>query len=145
MTIRPFRDQDRGPVLALLGGDPRTLDSPSNRIHVAQEGGVVVGAVVWTQPDAGEEAQLGIVTVSLPGRRHLFYQLVRACAVDALARGFQRARFDVLDRALLALLERDFTITAQPLGWNPQTHEPVEWRVAVDLADALKQLAKVGV
>jgi hypothetical protein len=141
MTIRPFRDQDRGPVLTFLG-DPRAIDSPSNHIHVAEENGTIVGAVIWTQPDAGDEALLGAV-IAPPGRLDLFYSLVRSTAEDALARGFKQATFTIRKPGLLALLQRDFTISPQPAAWNPHTHKPVQWRIAVDLPDALRQLAQV--
>ena len=138
MPIRPFRDQDRGAVLTFLG-DPRAIDSPSHRLHVAEEGGAIVGAVVWTQPDAGEEAWLGTV-IAPPERWDLFYGLVKATAEDALARGFKRARFTLQDKRLLDKLRRDFTIVPQPSGWNPRTHQPVAWEVTVELEDALRQL-----
>ena len=141
MTIRPFRDQDRGPVLTFLG-DPRAIDSPSNRLHVAEEGGAIVGAVVWTQPDAGEEAQLGTV-IAPPERWDLFYGLVKATAEDALARGFQRARFTLHDKRLLDKLQRDFTIAAEVVGRDPSSGRAMAWEVLVDLPDALRQLAGV--
>ena len=142
MAIRPFRDQDRAEVLTLVG-DPRTIDSPGHHLHVAEDEGAIVGAVVWLQPDAGDEAYLGSVTVNVPDRWDLFYSLVRQTALDAQQRGFTKAVFTVHDPRLLRRLERDFIIDPQPSGWNPVTHEPVQWRVAVDLADALRQLERV--
>ena len=41
-AIRPFREEDRGAVSALLG-DARAIDSPDHRLHVAEESGRVVG------------------------------------------------------------------------------------------------------
>ena len=141
MTIRPFRDQDRGPLLTFLG-DARGIDSPSHRLHVAEEGGAIVGAAVWTQPDAGEEPLLGTV-IAPPGRWDLFYGLVKAAAQDALARGFKRARFTLLDRRLLVKLRRDFSIAPVVLGRDPRTGRAVSWEVLVELPDAIRQLDQV--
>lgn len=141
MTIRPFREQDRGTLLTLLG-DPRAIDSPSHRLHVAEEGGQIVGAVVWTQPDAGEEALLGTVTAP-PERWDLFYGLVKATAEDALARGFKRARFALFDRRLLDKVRRDFSIAPVVVGRDPRSGRAMSWEVLVDLPDALRQLDQV--
>ncbi len=143
MPVRPLTNKDRAQVLTLLG-DPRTIDSPSNHLHVAEENGVVVGAVVWVQPSAGEEALLGAVAAPA-GRRDLFYELVKATAEDAVSRGFSKAIFTIRRPALLQRIERDFTITAEASGWNPTTHQPVQWDVHVDLKDALQQLQQAGV
>ena len=141
MTIRPFRDQDRGPVLTFLG-DPRTLDSPSHRLHVAEEAGAIVGAAVLIVPDAGDQVSLGFVTAP-PGRRDLFYRLVRACAQDALSRGFTRGYFPIHDERLLDLLRRDFAIAPIVVGRDPLTGRVTSWEVPVDLADAVRQLDRV--
>ena len=141
MTIRPFRNQDRAPVLTFLG-DARVIDSPSHRLHVAEEGGTIVGAAVWTQPDSGEEALLG--TVFAPRERwDLFYGMVKAAAEDALAHGFKRARFTLLDRRLLDKLRRDFSIAPVVVGRDPRTGTAMSWEVLVDLPDALRQLDQV--
>lgn len=138
MTVRPFRDEDRRQVLALLG-DARAIDSASSRLHVALEGGVE-GVSLWIRPAAGDTPLLGAVTLKDPDRFDLLYQLAAAACQDAIASGFTRGHFEVQQPALLRRLRRDFTIDPQPSGWHPVTGQPVQWDVEVDLQDALQQL-----
>jgi hypothetical protein len=140
---RPLEPRDRERALDLLG-DARTLDSPSSRIHVLEDEGVVSGAAVVSLPDVGDEAQLGAIALETPGDLNAVYRLAAACARDALAAGFRRGTFILLDHRLLDLLRRDFTIDARPSGWDPVTARPLQWEVTVDLDDALAQLARVG-
>ncbi|KKN72538.1 hypothetical protein LCGC14_0410420 [marine sediment metagenome] len=140
MAIRFIQPADHVKAQGLLGG-PRTLDAPGNRVHVAEENGKIVGATVWAQPDDGE-AILGDVVAPM-GRRDLYYGLIKAAVTDALARGFTKGVSTVHRKALLNQLERDFTLTANPSGWNPLTQAPVEWTIHVDLEDLLLQLEAV--
>ncbi len=152
MTIRPFREEDRDRVLALLG-ERWAIDSPSHHLQVLEastgstglEAGVA-GVALWVEPDAGEEAYLGLVAVTAgpaPGDWRPFYRLVAGCAREAVDRGFGRGYFSVHDRGLLGRIQRDFDVRPEPSGWDPATREPVQWEVHVDLQDALRQLERV--
>jgi hypothetical protein len=141
--VRPYRASDRERALELLG-DTRALDSPSSRVHVLEDEGVVSGAAVLVLPDAGDEAYLGTISLASPGDLSATYALAAACALEALDAGFRRGRFTLLDHRLLDLLRRDFTIDARPSGWDPVTAATHQWDVTVDLEDALAQLERVG-
>lgn len=140
LVARRYVSADRASVLALLG-DARAIDSPSSRIHVVEQAGAVVGAVVWVRPDAGDEAYLGAV-MAPAGRRDLFYALIAACAQDAIAQGFALARFDVRNERLLRRIERDFVVAPRVAGRSPTTGQALSWQVRVDLQDALAQLQR---
>lgn len=141
-AIRPFREEDRAQALAFLE-DARAIDSPGHRVHVAEgEAGAVKGVALWVKPDAGEEGYLGLVAVGAPGRWDLFYRLVAAAAQDALDQGFRRGFFVVPNKGLLARIQRDFDVEPQPSGRDPVTGEPAQWRIHVDLEDALRQLER---
>jgi len=139
MSTRRYTAADRSAAIDQLG-DRRAVDQAAHRLHVA-EGGPAAGVALWVEPLPGRdsEALLGTVKVAVEDRR-LFYQLVAACAQDALDRGFERARFTVRDRRLLLRIQRDFIIEPQAIGRDPETGEAVEWEVSVDLQDALEQL-----
>ncbi len=132
--VRAYTASDRAAALDLVG-DPRAIDDASHRIRMARNG---AGLAIWLRPANGLPL-LGPVLTKTPNRR-LFYELVQSCAQDAIALGHRRACFVLKDRRLLSLLERDFTIDARPYGHDPATGTAVEWRVEVDLADALRQL-----
>jgi hypothetical protein len=125
----------------LLAG-AEALASRGNLVYVHADG-PAQGLAVFSVPDAGDTARLGLVFTppGVPWSR--FYRLVRACVDEALARGFRKGRFEVRDAALLARLQATFTIDPQPFGRDPLTGEPVTWSVEVDLADALAQLGAV--
>ncbi len=139
-ATRPFRPEDRAPAIAQLG-DARAVDQVSHRIHTAT-GGPAAGVAVWVEPGPGGEPYLG--EVKLPNDdRHLFFQLIEACARDAIERGYQHATFTVHDARLLSLIQRTFTVEAIPAGWDPESGQPVQWDIRVDLQDALEQLQRV--
>lgn len=138
--VRPYEERDRDDVLAVLG-DARAIDSPCNRLFVASHS-PSAGVAVWVKPDAGEEGYLGAVETPAGGWK-LFYQLVAAACEDAIAQGFRRGYFTVLDDKLLRRLERTFDIHPEACGWEPNTGRPVQWEVHVDLTDALRQLQAV--
>ena len=142
MAIRPFRKQDRAAVLGLLD-EARAIDSPNHRLHVAEEGGGVVGVALWRQPDSGDEAFLGAVVVSQPNRWDLLYGLVAAAVRDALDRGVRTGSLTLSDERLLAKIQRDFPFQPTPSAWEPNTGRPVEWEIRADLADALQALERV--
>lgn len=143
-TVSRFDENDRADVLALLGGDERTLDSPNHRVHVAKDGGQVIGAVLWLRPDAIGETMLGAVTLSpgSEGNRPLFYKLIAACIQDAVDEGFQKGYATIRDAGMVALLDRDFDITVTESAWEPNTRTAVQWEIHVDLADVLAQLQR---
>ncbi len=143
MTVRTYEEGDRTELIALVG-DARAIDSPTHRLRVAEEDGKVVGFALWHQPDAGGTAVLGSVIVPQSGRWGLVYALVAATARDALARGFVQAQFTINSHTLLNRLQRTFTIDARPSAWKPNTDQPVEWEVTVNLVDALEQLEGVA-
>ncbi|MGB2695279.1 MAG: hypothetical protein WBD55_08855 [Dehalococcoidia bacterium] len=155
MPVRPYRKQDdRSAVLALLQ-DTRAIDSPSARLQVVDERGVT-GAALWVRPDAGADPYLGSVIVTtddgagLPDpkgpveRWQQAYQLVAGCVEDALTQGFERGHLIIASEALRRHIERDFTFRIEPAGWDPRTGEPAQWRIDVDLNDALEQLRRAA-
>ena len=139
-ATRPYRPTDRTSAIAQLG-DARAVDQVSHRIHTA-EGGPAVGVAVWVEPGPGGEPYLGAVKLPSDNRR-LFYQLIEACAQDALDRGYQHASFTVHEAQLLSLIRRDFTVEATPAGWDAENGRPVQWDIRVELQDALEQLQRV--
>lgn len=139
-ATRPYQPTDRASAIAELG-DARTVDQASHRIHTA-EGGPAAGVAVWVEPGPGGEPYLGDVKLPTDDRR-LFYQLIEACAQDALSRGYEHASFTVQDAQLLSLIQRTFTVKATPAGWDPESGRPVQWDIRVELRDALEQLQKV--
>ncbi len=139
-ATRPYETSDRASAIEQLG-DARAVDQVSHRIHTA-ESGPAAGVAVWVEPGPGGEPYLGAVKVPSDDRQ-LFYQLIEACAQDALDRGYQHASFTVHDARLLSLIRRDFTVEATPAGWDPESGQPVQWDIRVDLQDALEQLQRV--
>ena len=136
-SIRPYEPADRAAALALL--DTRALDDDAHRILVSDD---VKGLALWVRPQAGDLAYLGpIITTTLD--RRLFYELVRACALDAIDVGFKRAYFVMNDARLVARIRRDFTVTVTVYARNGKMQEPTSWRIEVDLEDALAQLEAV--
>ena len=94
------------------------------------------------EPGPGGEPYLG--EIKLPSDdRHLFYQLIQACAQDAVAGGHEHGSFTVHDARLLSLIQRTFSVEAIPAGWSPETGLPVQWDIRVELQDALNQLRTV--
>ena len=138
---RPYRESDRQRAAAVLG-DAAFLQAAGSHAHVS-ESGADDGIAVWREPAGAEEPYLGAVIVPAGAPRQRFYRLVLACAEDAQGRGFTRARFRLKDARLLARLRRDFTVDPRPCGREPNTGRPVEWEIVVELADALRQLARV--
>ncbi len=139
-ATRPYRPTDRASAIAQLG-NARAVDQVSHRIHTA-EGGPAAGVAVWVEPGPGGEPYLGAVKTSSDNRQ-LFYQLIEACAQDAYDQGYEHATFIVHDAQLLSLIRRDFTVEATPAGWDPESGQPVQWDIRVDLQDALEQLQRV--
>ena len=149
-AVRPLRAGERAQAAQLLGVPEAWLDH-GLRV-VVDDAGPAAGVAAW-RADQGAVAELGGIVLSAlsTGPRDL-YELVRGCAIEALAAGFTLAAFTLYDRALLRRLDRTFTITAEPFAFAPLSPEdermglprvPVAWRVEVDLADALAQLDKV--
>ena len=135
ITTRPYEPADRTAALA-LGIRAAGLDQANHHTFISDDG---TGAALWVHPIAGEIAHLGPV-VTKPPNRALFYQLVRACALDALDAGFKKAEFEVRNPRLLSIIRRDFTVTVEVYGRNGRTQQPTSWRIEVDIADALRQL-----
>ncbi len=139
-ATRPYKTSDRADAIAQLG-DARAIDQASHHVHTAT-GGPAAGVAIWVEPGPGGEPSLG--NVKLPGHnRRLFYQLINACAQDALKRGFAHASFIVQDARLLSLIQRDFTVEAEPSAWDAGNGDPVQWEIRVGLEDALRQLRSV--
>ncbi len=139
-ATRPYEPSDRADAIAQLG-DVRAIDQASHHVHTA-EGGPAAGVAVWVEPGPGGEPYLG--NVKLPGdNRQLFYRLIEACARDAIQRGYGHASFTVRDDQLLSLIQRDFTVEAEPSAWDADTGDPVQWELHVELEDALQQLRSV--
>ena len=138
-ATRPYEPSDRAAAIDALG-DARAIDQASHRV-VTAEAGAAAGIALWIEPGPGGEPHLG--EVKLPGDdQRLFYQLIEACAQDALDRGYEHASFTVHDAGLLALIERDFIVEPQPSAWDAASGRAVSWEVRVELRDALAQLRR---
>ena len=138
-ATRPFEPSDRTAAIDALG-DARGVDQTSHQI-VTADAGPAAGIALWIEPGPGGEAYLG--DVRLPGNnRRLFYQLIEACAQDAVDRGHEHASFTVYDARLLSLIQRTFAMAPQPTAWDPDSGQAASWEVRVDLQDALTQLGK---
>lgn len=140
MSIRRATAADRSALLERLG-DARAIDQATHRVHVAASG-AEEGVAIWMEPGPGGDPYLGSVKAPA-GDRKLFYQLVRACAQDALDQGYRRAFFTVRDHRLISRIQRDFDVDPVAIGWDADSGDPVEWEVHVDLDDALGQLRRV--
>lgn len=138
-ATRPYEPSDRAAAIDGLG-DARAVDQMSHRM-VTADAGAAAGIALWIEPGPGGEPLLG--EVKLPGDdRRLFYQLIEACAQDALDRGHAHASFTVHDARLLSLIERDFIVEPRPAAWDPASGAAVSWEIRVDLQDALDQLRR---
>lgn len=138
-ATRPYAPSDRAAAIDALG-DARAVDQTSHRI-VTADAGAAAGIALWIEPGPGAEPYLG--DVKLPGDdRHLFYQLIEACARDALDRGHTHASFTVHDARLLSLIQRDFNVEPQPSAWSPTSGQAASWEIRVELHDALAQLRR---
>ena len=140
---RPYQPADRAAAAALLG-DARALDQPGTHAHVTDDADAIA---LWLEPPTGgSDAYLGPVLGRTPGPD--FYQLVLACALDMLERGYTHGYFEIRDAALLRIIERTFRVEPVPLGFQPQTtpgdaRVASSWRITVDLLDATNQLRAV--
>ena len=139
-ATRPYKTSDRHEAIKQLG-DARVIDQASHHVHTA-EYGPTGGVTVWVEPGPGGEPYLGDVKLPADNRR-LFYQLIKACARDAIARGYEYASFTVRDARLLSLIHRDFKVDAEPSAWHAGTGDPVQWEIRVEMEDALRQLRSV--
>jgi hypothetical protein len=137
-TSRPYTPADRAAAVVLLG-DARPLDSPASHTHVSGVG-AVDSLALWIEPAPGvDEPYLGpVITPDGPGLA--FYELVLACAADAISRGYRRGYFTIKDSGLLRQLQRTFRIDPVAVGWDPVSGAASEWEVHVDLPDATEQL-----
>jgi hypothetical protein len=139
--IRAY-DAARDRVAARLLVGAGALASRGNLVYVHADG-PAQGLVVFSLPDAGDTARLGLVFTPPGVPLSRFYGLVMFGVAELVARGFRRGSFEISDAALLKVLRATFTIDPQPFGRDPLTGEPVSWSVEVDLEDALAQLGKV--
>ena len=138
-ATKPYEPSDRAAAIDALG-DSRAVDQTSHRI-VTAKAGAAAGLALWMEPGPGGEPYLGEVKPPRDDRR-LFYQLIEACAQDALDRGHQHASFTVHDARLLSLIQRDFNVEPQPSAWEPDSGQAASWEIRVDLQDALVQLRR---
>ncbi len=139
--IRAY-DAARDRVAARLLAGAEALASRGNLVYVHADG-PAAGLAVFSVPDAGDTARLGLVFTPPGAPLSRFYRLVRFGVEELIARGFRKGRFEVRDAALLARLQATFTIDPQPCGRDPVTDEPMSWTIEVDLEDALAQLGGV--
>ena len=138
-ATRPYEPSDRTAAIDTLG-DARAVDQTSHRI-VTAKAGAAAGIALWIEPGPGGEPYLGEVKLPDDDRR-LFYQLIEACAKDALDRGHEYAWFTVHDARLLSLIQRDFNVEPRPAAWDPVSGRVASWDIRVELQDALAQLRK---
>ncbi len=139
-AAQPYRPADRKAASALLG-DPRPFNAPGSHAHLSGEP-AVDGLALWLEPPTGAgEAYLGPVIAPDIGLR--FYELVLACANDAIARGYLHGYFTVKDPRLEKLLRLTFRINPIASGWQPLTGTATQWEVHVELPDAIEQLRDV--
>jgi hypothetical protein len=139
--IRAY-DAGRDRVAAGQLAGAEALASRGSLVYVHADG-PAAGLAVFSVPDAGDTAELGLVYTPPGVPLARFYRLVSFGVGELIARGFRKGRFEVRDGALLRRLQRTFVIDAQPSGRDPVTGEPVTWTVEVDLVDALAQLGAV--
>jgi hypothetical protein len=132
-AVRSYRAGDRAKAIARLG-DARVIDQAKHSIVTDGE-----GFAVWR--DAGDVAELGAV-VNPDGDRKQFYRLVLETATEAKDAGFETATFQVYDRRLIDLIERDFR-KAEIEVEGMMDGAPAAWLVTVDIDDAMTQLQAV--
>ncbi len=139
-SVRRYAPADRDWVAELIGGTA-AIDAKGNRIEVAEDGADKALAV-WHSPEDGDVAILGPVLLVGPERRDLFYAAILAACEAALAEGYARASFYLLDRRMVTLIRRDFNVFPTPVGRNVKTGQPGHWELTVDLADAATKLRR---
>jgi hypothetical protein len=140
VRIRAFEERDRAGALDLVDG--RAFDGAHQHLHVA-EGGGIVGVSLWKELGRSRDGHLVMVSVRAGVERATYWRLARACCADALAHGMERGFFIMRNGGLVALIERTYRVTVEEWGWEPGGGAAVEWRIMVDLEDALAQLDKV--
>jgi hypothetical protein len=123
-----------------LGLDRRAF----NHLHlVVADTGPQDGAATYT---IGDLPRLG--AVDAPDLKTT-YELALAAARAALKAGAPSGDFEIHNHQLLRQLQRDFTVVATPISWEPRTESDIErgapavathWRIEVDLQDAIRQL-----
>ena len=138
MTVRPFQEQDREQTLAFLD-DARAIDSSGHHLHVVEEDAALRGVSLWFATSRAE-GRLATIHTAEDQPRHTFYDLAAAACRDAIATGLSEGTFELRNPALLRSLQRDFAIDPRPSAWDPISREPIQWKVTVDLRDALQQL-----
>ncbi len=140
---RPYTPADHEAASALIG-DVRPLGMAGCHAHLSGGEGAVDGVALWLEPPPGsEEAYLGPVVA--PGIRLglRYYELVLACANDALDRGYRRGYFTIKGRGALRDLTDAFRVEPVATGWETEGDRAREWEVHVDLPDAIEQLRNI--
>lgn len=134
--VRPYRAADRQEALEHI---------PSNILNsrevIVADAGPHAGYLTWL--DAANGSLPVLCDIWTPDHRQLFYRLIALAAVQAIDRGYKRAWFPIVDRKVLALIERDFDVTVEVEAIDTETGKPSRWRIEVGLADALEQLQAV--
>ena len=138
MTVRPAQPDDRARLLELLG-DRRAIDSPGQEVHVAEEGGRVVGASVGIAPN-GPDGILGAIMLEQPERTDLFHELLLANVERAVVLGYQHGSAHVRRRGIVRRVERTYGLRARPFGRDTRTGRPTGWTFRVHLPTFLDQL-----
>ena len=129
MTVRPAQPDDRARVLDLLG-DRRAIDSPGQEVHVAEEGGRVVGASLGIAPN-GPDGILGAIILEQPERTDLFHELLLANVERAVELGYQHGSAHVRRRGIVRRVERTYGLRARPFGRDTRTGRPTGWTFRV--------------
>lgn len=139
---RPYNDRtDRAAALDKL---PHAQDLITSRALelVVDDTGPAAGYATFIDRREHGPPILGEVWTAASDRA-LFYRLVLDVVHELIARGHTHGEFYVHDRALLAILRRDFQIHPEPEGVDTRTRQASTWRIEVELADAKAQLDRV--
>lgn len=142
LTTRPYRPQDRDQALAILR-EPRAIDTPNNRIHLAHQDNRLAGLGLWARPDAGDHGTLNITYARDPEDWYTIYSVAAACIEDAIQCGIKTGELVVPDLAKTQRVINDLGLTALPFGLDPSTSTYTSWRFSVELEPTLQLLRSV--
>ena len=137
MAIRLYQAADRTEALALIK-KPQAIDAANTEVHVAVEGGKIVGTAVGLTLD-NETWMLGSILLEDAGRHDLFHALLLAQLEYAEAAGYEW-----IDTSTTSARLMNWVRSTYPPGSGTSVSEakgnPPRWRFRVRIADILPLL-----
>lgn len=146
IVARRMIPADRDAVLSndFLKGDERAIDQPQASVHVVEEDGTIVGVALGLRPSSTDmPANWGNILLRYPDNMSHWVKLMLVKVQDAVNDGWTEGFTQAKDPRLLPIGEDYFGVEATEIGWNPSTHEAVEWEFRTDLVSFLETLKRL--